>query len=109
MITAVDCTIIRFNKLQVLPEFFVNYSRSNTYLRAIRAVTTGTTRDRVSRSNLGRVSMPVPALAEQRRVVKDLAAVEAEVRQLESIYTRKLAALDALKQSLLQQAFSEQF
>lgn len=108
MITAVDCTIIRFNEWQVLPEFFVNYSLSSAYLRAIRDATTGTTRDRISRSNLGRVPVPTPPLPEQGRIVEDLSAVEADVRHLESIYTRKLAALDELKQSLLQQAFSGQ-
>ena len=108
MITAVDCTIIRFNKQRVLPEFFVNYSLSSAYLRAIRAATTGTTRDRISRSNLGRVPIPTPSLPEQVQIVKELASVEAEVRQLESIYTRKLAALDELKQSMLHQAFSGQ-
>lgn len=106
MITAVDCTIIRFNERQVRPDFFVNYSLSSAYLRAIQAATTGTTRDRISRSNLGRVPMPTPPLSEQRRIVEELSAVEADVRRLESIYARKLAGLDELKKSLLQRAFS---
>ena len=48
MITAVDCTIIRFNDF-ILPKFFVYYSQSSKYLRDINNSTTGTTRKRISR------------------------------------------------------------
>jgi type I restriction enzyme S subunit len=48
----------------------------------------------------------VPPLADQREIVKTIKAIEVETRRLESIYQRKLAALDELKQSLLHQAFS---
>jgi len=53
MITAVDCTIVRFNQKQLLPEFFNYFSRSLDYLKAVDSVTSGTTRNRISRSNLG--------------------------------------------------------
>jgi type I restriction enzyme S subunit len=49
MITAVDCTIVRFNRKQLLPEFFTFYSQSPDYLKAVEAETTGTTRKRISR------------------------------------------------------------
>lgn len=48
----------------------------------------------------------MPPLAEQRETVKKINAIEVETRRLESIYQRKLAALDELKQSLLHQAFN---
>jgi type I restriction enzyme S subunit len=47
-----------------------------------------------------------PALHEQRRIAGQLDALQAETQRLESIYRQKLAALDALKKSLLDQAFS---
>lgn len=52
------------------------------------------------------VSVPVPPLAMQEEIAKELEELEREVASLETLYTRKLAALDELKQSLLQQAFS---
>ena len=69
MITAVDCTIVRFNKKQLLPKYFNFYSQSVDYLKAIDAETTGTTRKRVGRSKLGQTLIPVPPLAEQQRIV----------------------------------------
>ena len=47
-----------------------------------------------------------PKVEEQERVVVKLDALVAETQRLESIYQQKLAALDALKKSLLDQAFS---
>jgi type I restriction enzyme S subunit len=50
--------------------------------------------------------IPVPPLQEQRYIVEKLNNLKTEGERLESIYTRKLNALDALKKSLLHQAFS---
>ena len=69
MITAVDCTIVRFQKDTYLPELFAYYSQADSYLRAVEAETTGTTRNRISRARLGQVAVPVPPLPEQRRIV----------------------------------------
>ena len=69
MITAVDCTIVRFQKDTYLPELFTYYSQADSYLRAVEAETTGTTRNRISRARLGQVAVPVPPLPEQRRIV----------------------------------------
>ena len=43
---------------------------------------------------------------EQEAILQILDNLSAETQRLESLYQRKLAALDALKQSLLHQAFS---
>ena len=50
--------------------------------------------------------VPTPPLPRQRKIVADLDALRAETQLLESIYRQKLAALDALKKSLLDQAFT---
>ncbi len=55
------------------------------------------------------VAIPLPSsLATQDRVVAELDAFSAETQRLEALYQRKIEALDALKQSLLHQAFSGQ-
>jgi type I restriction enzyme S subunit len=69
MITAVDCTIVRFDKKRVLPDFFNFYSQSNDYINAVENETSGTTRKRISRSKLGLIPVPVPPLPEQKRIV----------------------------------------
>ena len=47
-----------------------------------------------------------PSTIEQKRIVAKLKSLTEETQRLESLYQRKLAALDELRQSLLQQAFS---
>ena len=67
-ITAVDCTIIRL-KDSLLPEFFVSYTLTPQYQRQINKDTTGTTRRRVSRSNLGNIKVPCPTIDDQKQFV----------------------------------------
>lgn len=61
---------------------------------------------KVNRNHLFQYTTALPDMAEQKRLVEQLDAIEAESKQLESIYQQKLTALNELKQSLLQQAFS---
>lgn len=68
MITAVDCSIIRL-KESILPDFFIAYTMTPTYRAQINEVTTGTTRRRVSRANLGNVKVPVPPMEQQQQFV----------------------------------------
>jgi type I restriction enzyme S subunit len=72
MITAVDCTIIRFDNKQIMPNWFLYYSLSNEYQNEIQKQVTGATRQRISRKNLGLVSLPVAPLPEQQRIVSIL-------------------------------------
>ena len=67
MITAVDCTIIRFANT-IYPPFFVYYSRSKQYKSSIDNQTTGSTRKRISRKNLEKVVIPVPSIEEQKKI-----------------------------------------
>ena len=68
MITAVDCSIIRLKDV-ILPEYFISYTMTSTYCAQINEVTTGTTRRRVSRANLGKVLVPCPSIEAQRQFV----------------------------------------
>ena len=51
------------------------------------------------------ISFP-PSLVVQRQIVSKLDALRIETQRLESVYQRKLTAIDALKKSLLNHAFS---
>lgn len=59
-------------------------------------------------SRLATIKLGIPPLAEQERLVSEFDALRAETQRLASIYRRKLVALDALKRSLLHQAFTGQ-
>lgn len=69
MITAVDCTIVRFDQEQCLPAYFSYYSQSSEYSEVIAKECTGTTRSRISRSNLALTPIPIPPLPEQHRII----------------------------------------
>ncbi|MEI7733656.1 MAG: restriction endonuclease subunit S [Verrucomicrobiota bacterium] len=52
------------------------------------------------------LEISLPSLDEQHRIVSTMDSVREETQRLAAIYTRKLAALEALKKSLLHQAFT---
>jgi type I restriction enzyme, S subunit len=62
----------------------------------------------ISNSSLKDLLLNFPNIIEQRNIVIQLDALSNKTQHLESLYQRKIAALDELKQSLLQQAFSGQ-
>jgi type I restriction enzyme S subunit len=67
---------------------------------------TGTAQKTVSLSVLRNLKLPKKQLTEQQATAVRLDALASQIHGLEGIYRRKLAALDALKQSLLHQAFT---
>jgi type I restriction enzyme S subunit len=52
------------------------------------------------------VFIHLPSMAEQRSAISAITTLQTQTQRLESIYRQKLAALDALKKSLLDQAFT---
>ncbi|MFQ1710116.1 restriction endonuclease subunit S [Aeromonas veronii] len=62
----------------------------------------------ISNSSLKDLLLNFPNITEQRNIVIQLDALSNKTQRLESLYQRKIAALDELKQSLLQQAFNGQ-
>lgn len=71
MITAVDCSIVRFKDI-IVPDFFVHYTKSRNYNSDINKHATGATRKRISRKNLEGVMIPAPPVADQQRIVAEL-------------------------------------
>ena len=83
MITAVDCTIVRFQPDKLLPELFVEYTKSDSYYKNIFEYLTGSSRRRISRSNLGKVMIPVPPIAIQKEIVAELEGYQIEIQNIE--------------------------
>jgi type I restriction enzyme S subunit len=106
MITAVDCTIVRFKPNTLLPELFCYYTQSSAYSAQVARRTTGATRQRISRSNLGTLHVPVPPSADQERLLGELNELADLVSAIEDLQRQKLDAFDCLKESILQRAFS---
>ena len=62
----------------------------------------------LSIADLRAMPIPVPPLLLQKAITDQITLLQTETQRLESIYQQKLSALDALKKSLLHQAFSGQ-
>jgi len=67
---------------------------------------TGTSIPQLTVPNLRERLIYIPTLTQQRVIVANLDAIRDETQRLEAIYRQKLAALNALKKSLLDQAFT---
>lgn len=84
------------------------------YYHLVRSVSllnelgTGATFNELSGSKLKGVPIYVPPLPEQHRIVVLTDKIKEETQHLETFYQQKLASLDELKKSLLDQAFSGQ-
>ncbi len=81
---------------------------SAAFTRHILGVQTGIGVPHISGEQIKDFPFLRPPLDEQRHIASDLDSLRVEAQRLESIYERKLGALDALKKSLLHQAFTGQ-
>lgn len=102
MITAVDCSILRFQKL-ISSNFFVYYTRSKRYNKEIENYTTGSTRKRISRRNLESVQVPIPPLSEQSRIVAELDLLTGIIDKQNA----QLKELDSLAQAIFYDMFGD--
>lgn len=105
MITAVDCTIARPSEKVVNPEFMVLFASSSRYFAQVRSMITGTTRDRISRKNLGAVLMPVPSLSEQKHLVSKAREIDGLCAEVSANIERRKSKTLELRQSVLAAAF----
>ena len=99
-ITAVDCSILRL-KPEWNVSFVVWFTRTADYENQIREYLTGTTRKRISRSNLGKIKIP----AADSELQQQFADFVARVDKLGFDVQQQIEKLETLKQSLMQEYF----
>lgn len=69
----------------------------------------GAAQPKLTQKALNSIPIPIPKTLEARAtIVERVGFLQGETRRLASSYRQKLAALDALKKSLLHQAFTGQ-
>jgi type I restriction enzyme M protein len=71
-ITAVDCSIIRFDPSKFITALFPHYTRADAYYRQLDAFLTGASRSRISRKNLEDIKIPLPPLEVQKEIVAEI-------------------------------------
>jgi type I restriction enzyme S subunit len=86
--------------------FLLYFLKSQQAASYVRTATKGGAQEFVGLTELRGFPIPLPPLGEQENLADDFQKLREQSKLLESIYNRKLAALEALKKSLLQQAFS---
>jgi restriction endonuclease S subunit len=105
-ITAVDCTIIRTKQEIINPRFLNYFFQSPQYFERVKKNITGATRQRISRSLLGKILVPIAPLLIQQNIVEKLDAISEEIDKAQTLFNQKNSEFILLKQSTLKQAFS---
>lgn len=106
-ITAVDCSILRFDPKKLNAKFFIYYSQSSQYANAIEPLISGSTRQRISREKLGTIQIPLPSLKKQQEIVEKLDSAFAEIELLEENLEQNSEMVHQLFDSLLNALFTE--
>ena len=88
------------------PRYLVRLLRSEECKKRLKEIAGGAVMPNLSNIDLGNFPISLPPLSEQQAVIEHIDYFSSETQRLESLYQQKIAALDALKQSLLHQAFS---
>ena len=99
--TVVDVAILRCGGSH-LPEFVVLVINDSAFRAEAQSLLTGTTRQRISRSNLAKIVCKLPSLVEQIRIVEIVSSMDEVIRSTEQ------AVIDAkaLKSGLLSDLLS---
>lgn len=86
--------------------YLVRFLRSDACKRRLEKIAGGAVMPNLSNTDLSNLSFDLPNLEMQKAIGDEIDKVATETQRLESIYQRKVTALDELKKSLLAQAFS---
>ncbi|MGN6641707.1 MAG: restriction endonuclease subunit S [Verrucomicrobiota bacterium] len=107
---SLDCIfasyLIRFTfKPDYLPKFLHFYLRSPRFQNRVRSRIHGGANQNVHAEDIKDATVPLISLSEQRRIVAELDALQAEVDALKRLQAETAAELDALLPALLDRAF----
>jgi len=93
--------VIRFKEMcsQNFVEYYLNSISLEPYV-------SGMAQPKLNQKQLNSIPVPFPPQTHQQQIVAKLDELAIETQRLEAIYQQKLAALNELKQSILQKAFT---
>lgn len=86
--------------------YLVRLLRSNTYKQRLERIAGGAVMPNLSNIDLGNLSLDIPPLEEQKKILKEIEEFQEQTKCLEKAFAKKLSSLEELKKSLLHQAFS---
>ncbi|MDD7985077.1 restriction endonuclease subunit S [Lentisphaera marina] len=92
---------------ETLDSEYFYYLLSSPYLKGqFNSLAAGAIVKNISGDLVKKAILPLPPIKKQRDLAKEFSIFSKQVQNLESIYSKKIEALDELKKSLLQKAFS---
>ena len=101
--------IFRPNQEVLSSQYLFELFRSGIMKDLIKKYVSGAAQPQLPIKTLVNFSLPIPkSLKKQQQIVKKLNSLSAETKKLEIIYQQKIEALEELKKSVLQKAFSGQ-
>ena len=103
MITSVDVCIVKCGKGKN-SRFAIYAMSSRPYLDWVSSLVRGSTRDRISRSMLGKFVIPIPPPEEQAAIVRFLDHADEQIRRYIASKERLIALLEEERQALVHQA-----
>jgi type I restriction enzyme, S subunit len=103
----VSLALLRTDKKRLLPEYLVHWLNSPAGRAYSQRETLGKghSQGNLNLKLLRGFMIPVPSLSEQRRIVDELDALQAEVGALKRLQSESAAELDALLPAILDRAF----
>ncbi|MFL9771825.1 restriction endonuclease subunit S [Vibrio cyclitrophicus] len=99
---------VRLSSSAILPSYLTHYLKSKHVHNLLIRSGEGANISSLNQKALSSLPVRFPERNEQLRLVHDIEAIQSKTMALVDVYQQKLAALDELKQSLLQQAFTGQ-
>ena len=96
--------VVKIINNTIEPKFLLNYMMS--LYTTINNSKTGAAFPNINTNYLNNLSIPFPPLKTQQKIVQQIDKLSAETKRLEAMYQQKLDALEELKKSILQKAFS---
>lgn len=100
-ITVVDVAIIRPGTNAISTAWLMYFVNSPAVRQIIELFSSGTTRRRISRKNLGNIELPVPPIAEQKRIAAKLGTLLARIDRYQTRLDRVRLMLDHFRQAVL--------
>ena len=96
-VTVVDVAILRTERPDVFPNYVIHALNSSLFATLILKKAAGTTRQRISRGNLGRLPFPLPPLEEQHRIVAKVDELMTLCDELEVVRDQRESRRNSLR------------
>ena len=97
---------IRIEKEDIYPQFIVHYLKSKELRKQLAESGGGISISSLNQQGLSLIIINFPTFLKQKAIVANIDEIAFETQRLEAIYRQKLVALNELKHSILEKAFT---